>query len=107
MKNKKKQEIYLIITQTISIIGDLVSSPDRCYISNLLKIGPLILDKKMLTDEIRLMTDDDRRQTIAIGHLLLCNNMKRQIFCNEISETLISLFNKRILVVEPIPEIYK
>ena len=40
----------------------LVSWTYRCYILNLVKIGPVILEKKMLTD-------DDGRQPIAIGHL--------------------------------------
>ena len=40
----------------------LVFLPNRCYISNLVKIGPVVFEKKMLTD-------DNGRQPIAIGHL--------------------------------------
>ena len=36
--------------------------------TNLVKIGPVVLEKKMLTHDERRTTDDDRRQPIAIGH---------------------------------------
>ena len=47
----------------------LVSSPYRWYIPNLVKIVPVVLEKKILTDDGRWMTDDDGRQTIATCHL--------------------------------------
>ena len=40
----------------------LLSLPDRCYIPNLERIGTVVLEKKILTH-------DDGRQHIAIGHL--------------------------------------
>ena len=46
----------------------LVSFPYRCYIPNLVKIGPVILEEKMLTH-------DDERQPIAIGHPSYSGNL--------------------------------
>ena len=34
-----------------------VSLPYKCYIPNLVKIGPVVLEKKMLTDDGRRTTD--------------------------------------------------
>ena len=49
----------------------LVSFPYRCYIPvpNLVKIGPVILEEKMLTH-------DDERQPIAIGHPSYSSDLK-------------------------------
>ena len=44
----------------------LVSLPYRCYIQNLVKIGPVVLEKKMLTHNERWTTHYDGRQPIAI-----------------------------------------
>ena len=41
----------------------LVSLPYRCYIPNLVKIGSVVLEKKMLTDNGRRTTHDTRRRT--------------------------------------------
>ena len=43
----------------------LVFLPYRCYIQNLVKIGPVVLEKKMLNHEARRTTDDQGRQPIA------------------------------------------
>ena len=40
-----------------------------CYILNLVKIGLVVLEKKMLTDNAQRTPHDDGRQPIAIGHL--------------------------------------
>ena len=40
----------------------MVSLPCRCYIPNLVKVGPVVLEKKILTDDGRLMTEDNRLQ---------------------------------------------
>ena len=45
-------------------LQNLVSLPYRCYIPNLVKIGPVVLEKKMLTDDGRRTTHDDGRQPI-------------------------------------------
>ena len=49
----------------------LVSLPHRCYIPNLVKIGPVVLEKKMLTHDARCTMDDGRRRTPihSIGNL--------------------------------------
>ena len=47
----------------------LVSLPYRCYIPFLVKIGPVVLEKKMLTD-------DGGRQPIAMGHLSYTGKLK-------------------------------
>ena len=47
----------------------LVSLPYRCYIPNLVKIGSVVLQKKMLMDDGWLTMDNHGRQPIAIGHL--------------------------------------
>ena len=44
------------------IYNFFVSLPDTWYTPNLVKISPVVLDKKMLTH-------DDGRKPIAIGHL--------------------------------------
>ena len=53
-----------------------------CYIPSLVKIGPLVLEKKSKMWKVnasRRTTDDDRQKTIAIGHLELCSgDLKRQ-----------------------------
>ena len=41
--------------------GQEISLPYRCYIPNLVKIGPVVLERKMLTD--------DGRHPIAVGYL--------------------------------------
>ena len=46
-----------------------VSLSYRCYIPNLVKIGPVVLEKKMLTHDARRKTDDDGRRIIAIDQL--------------------------------------
>ena len=51
------------------IYNFLVSLPYRCYIPNLVKIGPVVLEEKMLTQDARRTRDDDGCQHIAIGHL--------------------------------------
>ena len=56
----------------------LVSLPYRCHIPNLVKIGPVVLEKKMLTHDGRRTTDDDGRQPIAIGHLSDSGHLKSQ-----------------------------
>ena len=45
-----------------------MSLPYRCYILNLAKIAPVVLEKKILTDDAR-RTLHDGSQPIAIGHL--------------------------------------
>ena len=47
----------------------LVSLPYRCYIPNLDMIGPVVIEKKMLTH-------DGRHQPIAIGHLSHSGDLK-------------------------------
>ena len=46
----------------------LLSFPYRCYIPNLVKFGPVILEEKMLTH-------DDERQPIATGHPSYSGNL--------------------------------
>ena len=46
----------------------------RCYVVNLVKIGPLVFEKKMddarqKTNDWRRTTNEDRRQPTATGHL--------------------------------------
>ena len=43
---------------------------------NLVKIGPAVLEKKMLTDDGRRTPHDDGRQPIAIGHLSDSGDLK-------------------------------
>ena len=50
-------------------LQSLVSLPYRCYIPNLVKIDPVVLEKKMLTHDSRWTTDHDGRQPVAIAHL--------------------------------------
>ena len=57
----------------------LVSLPYGCYMPNLVKIGPVVLEKKMLTDEEPRTTHDDGRQPIAIGHLSDSGDLKTWI----------------------------
>ena len=40
------------------------------------KIGPVVLEKKMLTHDARRTTDDDVCQPIAIGHLSDSGDLK-------------------------------
>ena len=47
----------------------LVFLPYRCFMQNLAKIGPLVLEKKMFTNDARWTNDNNRGQTIVIGHL--------------------------------------
>ena len=73
---KQIQQFYTFYPQITSPLGGgswnlqfLVSLPYRCYISNLVNIGPVVLEKKMLTH-------DDGRQPIAIGHLSDSGDLK-------------------------------
>ena len=55
----------------------LVSLPYRCYNPNLIKIGPVVLEKKMLMSmHASIVTDDDGRQPIAKTR----NEIKYMIF---------------------------
>ena len=58
-----------------------VSLPYRCYIPNLVKIGPVVLENKMLTHYGR-QTMDDGRQPLVIGHLSYSGNLKMIRFLN-------------------------
>ena len=66
---------FQLFTPKLPPLGDggkriyIFSLPYRCYISNLVKIGPVALEKKILTHDGRWTTDDDGCQPIAIGHL--------------------------------------
>ena len=65
--------------------------PYICYKLNLVKIGPVVIEKKMLTDDAqvvieKMLTDDarrtpheDGRQSIAIGHLSGSGDLKREM----------------------------
>ena len=55
----------------------LDSLPYRCYTPNLVKIAPVVLEKKMLTHEARRTMDN---LPIAIGHLSDSGNLKKS-FC--------------------------
>ena len=45
----------------------------------MVKIGPVVLEKKMLTHDARRTTDDDGRQPIAIGHLSDSGDLKSSL----------------------------
>ena len=53
-----------------------VSLPYRCYIPNLVRIGPVVSEEKMLTHDGRRTSHDDGRQPIAIGHLSDSGDLK-------------------------------
>ena len=73
IEKKILQEIHQFYTfypQTTSPWGEgswnlqfLVFLPYRCYIPILVKIGPVVLVKKILTDDERRTPQDTRRQT--------------------------------------------
>ena len=44
----------------------------------MVKIDPVVLEKKMLTHDGRRMTDDDGRQTIAISYLSDSGDLKKK-----------------------------
>ena len=73
---------FQLFTPKLPPLGDggkriyIFSLPYRCYISNLVKIGPVALEKKILTHDGRWTTDDDGRQSIAIGHLRYSVDLK-------------------------------
>ena len=74
---KEIQQFYTFYPKITSPLGGgswnlqfFVSLPYRWYISNLVKIGPVVLEKKMLTN-------DDGRQPIAIGHLSDSGDLKK------------------------------
>ena len=50
----------------------------RCYIPNLVKIGPVALEKKMLTHDQRRTTDDARKRTPTHS----CDNVAVSDFLN-------------------------
>ena len=58
----------------------LVFLPYRCYIPNLVKIGPVVFEKKILTDNAQQTSDDTRHtkliQPIAKGHLSDSGDLK-------------------------------
>jgi hypothetical protein len=59
----------------------IVFLPYRCYTPNLVKIGPAVLDKKMLTHDAR------RTQPIAIGHLsYYSGDLKRWEHANSVKQ---------------------
>ena len=53
-----------------------VSFPSRCYILNLVKIGPVVLKK----NDKRGTTNNDGRQPIEIGYLCDSGNLKMYTF---------------------------
>ena len=60
--------LFQISSPWVGVIQFLLSIPYRCYISNLTKIGPVVLEK--------MLTDDDGRQPIALGHLCDSGDLK-------------------------------
>ena len=60
----------------MGVMKFIISLSYRCYTPNLLKIAPVVLDKKMLTHDGRRTTDDDGRQPIAKGHLSDSGHLK-------------------------------
>ena len=52
--------------------------PYRCCIPNMIKIGPVDLEKKMLMDDAHTLHDDGR-QPISIGHLSDSGDLKTLI----------------------------
>ena len=81
---KKYSNSTLFTPKLIPLLGGgslilrfLVSLPYRCHIPNLVKIGELVLDKKMYTHDERQMThdglrttQDDGRRPLKTGHLI-------------------------------------
>ena len=70
----KKYINFTIFTPTLPPLGIIEFTiscflPYRCYIPNLAKIEPIVLEKKMLTHDGRRTTHDDGHQPTAIGHL--------------------------------------
>ena len=55
----------------------------RCYIPNLVKIGPVVLEKSILTHVACMMLHDDRHQPIEIGHLSDSGDLKKEIFTDD------------------------
>ena len=49
----------------------------RCYTPNLVKIGSVVLEKKMLMDDGQWTMHDEGRKPIAIGHLSDSGDLKR------------------------------
>ena len=56
---------YKIYNKTTCIYTHPVFLSYKCYTPNLVKIGPVVLEKKMLIDDSRRTTDDARRLTPA------------------------------------------
>ena len=59
------------------IYNYMFSLPFICYIPNLVIFGPVVLEK-MFTDDGQRTTDDDGRQSIAIGHPSDLGDLKRR-----------------------------
>ena len=79
----RSQEIYNFSSPYIICLYQfLLFIPQRCYIPNLVKICPMVLEKKI--------SPDDGRQTLAIGHLgdsdyLSCtSNLSNKLIFNRI-----------------------
>ena len=76
------QQFYTFYPKITSPLGGgswnlqfLVSLPYRCYIPNLFKLGPVVLEQKMLTHDARRTThvarrttNDERRRTPTHGN---------------------------------------
>ena len=54
--------IFCNLSTTRGTQALMVSLPYRCYIPNSVKVGPVVLEKKILMDGGWLITDDDRLQ---------------------------------------------
>ena len=60
---------YLRLGRGLWNLPFLAALPYWCCISNLVKKGSVVIEKKMLTDDARRTMHDDGSQPIAIGHL--------------------------------------
>ena len=60
---------------------------------NLVKIGSVVLEKKMLTDDVRWTTHDDGLQSLAIGH---SGDLKSKWVIVRTQDEVIWKFNKYI-----------
>ena len=67
--NKSKSYICYIIFKFSNVQVSIISVPWRCCIPNLFKMGPVAIEKKMLTNDGRRTPDHDEHQPVATGHL--------------------------------------
>ena len=74
--NESKSYICYIMFKFSNFQVSVISVPSRCYIPNFVKIGPVAIEKKMLTNDGRRTPDHDEHQPVTTLEGIVLQSLK-------------------------------